>query len=122
MVDDTDKDTYQSNAISDCHEVAYRATEIVQVFSEENMCLRKKLEKCYQEIKHLKSVSVHFYGLEVRIWTQKYWFEFVFSGRCYIHVYLNFFLWAWDKAICLKHVKLYLFIWAVSDLAAHSRT
>ncbi|XP_046853659.1 angiomotin-like isoform X2 [Xenia sp. Carnegie-2017] len=57
MVDDTDKETYQSNAISDCHEVASRATEIVQVFSEENMCLRKKLEKCYQEIKHLKSVE-----------------------------------------------------------------
>jgi hypothetical protein len=38
-------------------EVASRATQIVQVFSEENMCLRKQLQKYYQEIKHLKSVS-----------------------------------------------------------------
>ena len=39
-------------------EVASRATQIVQVFSEENMCLRKQLEKYYQEIKHLKRVSL----------------------------------------------------------------
>ena len=38
-------------------EVASRATQIVQVFSEENMCLRKQLEKYYQQVKHLKSVD-----------------------------------------------------------------
>ena len=44
----------------DDDEVASRATQIVQIFSEENMCLRKQLEKYYQEIKHLKMASFEF--------------------------------------------------------------
>ena len=41
-------------------EIATRATQIVQVISEENMCLRKQLDKYYRELKHLKSVSSSF--------------------------------------------------------------
>lgn len=48
--------------------VASRATQIVQVFSEENMCLRRQLEKYYKEIRHLKSVSSKLlFGHMVRI-------------------------------------------------------
>ena len=43
-------------------EVASRATQIVQVFSEENMRLRKQLEKYYQEIKHLKMASFNIFN------------------------------------------------------------
>ena len=50
---------HSSSGLED-EEVASRATQIVQVFSEENMCLRKQLEKYYQQIKHLKSVSLCF--------------------------------------------------------------
>jgi hypothetical protein len=52
--------SHVSNGLED-DEVASRATQIVQVFSEENMCLRKQLEKYYQQIKHLKSVSYYYW-------------------------------------------------------------
>ena len=48
--------SHASSGLED-EEVASRATQIVQVFSEENMCLRKQLEKYYQQIKYLRSVD-----------------------------------------------------------------
>ena len=55
MYNDVHRDACVSSKLED--EVASRATQIVQVISEENMCLRKQLEKYYQEIKKLKCVS-----------------------------------------------------------------
>ncbi|XP_028404416.1 angiomotin-like protein 1 isoform X2 [Dendronephthya gigantea] len=56
MLNTIGHDSRASSGLED-DEVASRATQIVQVISEENMCLRKQLEKYYQEIKKLKCVD-----------------------------------------------------------------
>lgn len=43
----------------DIEEVASRATQMVQIFSEENMCLRNQLEKYCQELRNLQNASIN---------------------------------------------------------------